>query len=49
MFFFFIENGLKCQESCFVLNGYVSRWAALNAWVPQGSILGPLFIIYLFI
>ena len=36
-------------ESCFVLNGHVSRWAALNAWVPQGSILGPLFIIYLFI
>ena len=27
-----------------VLNGQVSRWAAVNAGVPQGSMLGALFL-----
>ena len=43
-----IEDFLANQYQRVVLNGQVSKWAAVNAGVPQGSIFGPLlFLIYI--
>ena len=39
-----MEDFLVNQYRKVVLNGQVSRWAAVNAGVPQGSILGALFL-----
>ena len=38
---------LKERKQRVVLNGQHSRWSNVSAGVPQGSILGPLFLIYI--
>ena len=43
-----MENFLENRYQRVVFNGQVSKWAAVNAGVPQGSIFGPLlFLIYI--
>ena len=43
-----MEEFLANRYQRVVLNGQVSKWAAANAGVPQGSILGPLlYLIYI--
>ena len=42
------EDFLANRYQRVVLNGQISKWAAVNAGVPPGSILGPLlFLIYI--
>ena len=38
---------LKERKQRVALNGQHSRWSDVSAGVPQGSILGPLFLIYI--
>ena len=38
-----INNYLNNRKQRVVLHGQSSNWAEVNAGVPQGSILGPLF------
>ena len=38
---------LKERKQRVALNGHHSRWSDVSAGVPQGSILGPLFLIYI--
>ena len=40
-----IESFLVNREQRTVLNGKTSQWGAIEAGVPQGSILGPLFFL----
>ena len=43
-----MEDFLANRYQRVVLNGKASKWAAVNAEIPQGSILGPLlFLIYI--
>ena len=43
-----MEDFLANRYQTVVLNGQVSKWVAVNAKVPRGSILGPLlFLIYI--
>ena len=43
-----MEDFLVNRYQRIVLIGQVSKWAAVNPGVPQGSILGPLlFLIYI--
>ena len=43
-----MEDFLENRYQRVVFNGQVSKWAAVNAGVPQGSIFGPLlFLIYI--
>ena len=43
-----IEDFLSNRYQRVVLNGQSSGWAAVNAWVPRGSILDPLlFLVYI--
>ena len=42
------KDFLYQQKQTIVLNGQYSSWATIEAWVPQGSILGQLlFLIYI--
>ena len=40
-----IKNFLSNRFQRVVLNGQTSEWEKINAGVPQGSILGPLFFL----
>ena len=40
-----IKNFLSNRFQRVVLNGQISEWERINAGVPQGSILGPLFLL----
>ena len=40
-----MEDFLGNRYQRVVLNGQVSKWAAINAGVPQGSILAPLLVL----
>ena len=42
-----IENYLHNRKQRVVLNGQTSKWANINAGVPQGSVLGPLLFLYI--
>ena len=42
-----IKNFLSNRFQRVVLNGQTSEWGKINAGVPQGSILGPFFLIYI--
>ena len=42
-----LRNFLHDRKQRVVLNGQFSTWKSVNAGVPQGSILGPLFLIYI--
>ena len=36
---------LRYRQQSIVLNDQTSKWSPIKAWVPQGSILGPLFFL----
>ena len=40
-----IKDFLSLRKRRVVLNGQHSAWVNIEAWVPQGSILGPLFFL----
>ena len=42
-----IESFLFERQQRVVLNGQESEWLTIKAGVPQGSILGPLFFLYI--
>ena len=43
-----MESVLHSRYQIVVLNGHSSKWQNVNAVVPQGSVLGPLFsLIYI--
>ena len=42
-----IESFLFERQQRVVLNGQESEWLMIKAGVPQGSILGPLFFLYI--
>ena len=48
-FLAFIESFLFKIQQGVVLNGQESEWLTTKAGVPQDSILGPLFFIYIYI
>ena len=45
VFLSLIQSFLKDREQRTVLNGQNSNWGDISAGVPQGSILGPLFVL----
>ena len=42
-----IQSFLKDRKQRTVLNGQSSTWGDISAGVPQGSILGPLFSLFI--
>ena len=42
-----LQDFLEERSQRIVLNGQVSTWKNINVGVHQGSILGPLFLIYI--
>ena len=42
-----IQNYLDNRFHRVLLNGQTSEWKPVKASVPQGSILGPLFFVYI--
>ena len=42
-----LEDFFKGRKQRVVHNGQASTWKNINAGVPQGTILGPLFLIYI--
>ena len=41
-----VESFLSNRYQLVVLNGQTSSWADVNAGVPKGSLLGPLFFLF---
>ena len=47
MLLIFFKDCLANRHQRVVLNGEHSAWGKIKAGVPQGSVLGPLFLVYI--